>query len=390
MRKANIAALIFTVAAAVLIFTQCQRDKVNPFTETKSYHDFVNFKRLSRVEQVKACGKCHQEIYENEMNGPHARAYQNLLAHAAFVNSNQYDCKAYCAQVNEVLPHCTECHTGGNLFETVFKNNPDEQEVMAGIDHKVNYGAVSRDSATLITGVDCITCHYNGKNVVTTMDFVKSPAKTDCPDYCNPEKSGLFTSNINCYPCHQEQVVTMAGYPTKPASCNSCHEEKNANGKYTHYTYWAHNPPGKKIPEQLNIFQGVAASYSESNNAVKVTWNNGLLPHVRSVCTELVAVVEVTQNNKHIKSDTIRINRKPEHAKGLTRWFKGNPVPGVPGTEFASLSDSIVRYITLPASVQTKGLQVNITGFKKEQYWLSDSIRTIYLQKTIPVQMLMP
>ncbi|HLP19022.1 MAG TPA: hypothetical protein VK174_01900, partial [Chitinophagales bacterium] len=287
------------------------------------------------------------------------------------------------SHVQDALPNCTKCHTGGNLFETVFKNDADKERVIEGIKNGNDYSALPRESSSWVTGVDCITCHYNGKNVVTSANFIKSPGKPGCPDFCNPAPSVLFSSNMTCYPCHQEQVVSMDGYPSKEVACSSCHGEKDADAKLTHYTYWAHNPIGRVTPPSLNIFNGINASYSKNNHAVQIVWMNEVLPHMRSVCTELVAVVEVSKNNSTVKSDTIRINQKSYHDKQLAPWFKDRPVPGCSGTEFKHLNDSIVRFISLPPSLKHADLEVNIIGYKKEQYWLSDSMRSVYMQKKV-------
>lgn len=368
---------------AAILFTQCQRDKPSSYKSTEAFHNFINFKRLSRAEQVLACAKCHPAIYENEMNGPHANAYRNLLSHTAYIAGKQYDCAPYCAHVSEVLPGCAKCHSGANLFETVFKNVANPHEVVNGIVAGNNYDVLPRHTSTLITGVDCITCHYNGKNVVTQAAFVRKKNDTACPDFCSPQPSGLFSSNLSCYPCHQEQVITMDGYPLKPAACNTCHGERDNTGKTTHYTYWAHNPSGKNFPSQLGIFNNINAEYSQQAGGIKVVWKNSTLPHVRSVCTELVTVVDVISNGEFIKTDTIRINRKTEHDKQLSRWFKGLPVPGNTGVEFTGLNDSIVRFISLPVKQRAGKYVVNVTGYKKEQYWLNDSVNTVYYKKSI-------
>lgn len=371
------------VIAVAIVFTHCQRDKPNSFKSTASFHNFIDFKHLSRAEQVKACAKCHASIYENEMNGPHANAYRNLIQHKEYIGRKEYDCAPYCAQVNDALPGCVKCHSGANLFETVFKNAGSPGEVVRGISAGINYDVLPRDTATLITGVDCITCHYNGQNVVTQTAFVKTKGGTACPDFCSPVPSQLFASNLSCYPCHQEQVVTMQGYPLTAVTCNTCHGERDKTGKTTHYTYWAHNPADKAFPARLGIFSSIDAVLSKPAGGINVTWRNNTLPHVRSVCTELVAVVEVTSNGKFVTADTIRINRKTEHDKQMSGWFKDLPVPGSTGTEFTKLNDSITRFIALPPTKLAGRFTVNITGYKKEQYWLHDSVNTIYAKKSI-------
>lgn len=350
--------------------------------------DIDAFNKLSRAEQVQACAKCHQQIYENEMNGPHANAFKNLTRHFEYVNHESYADTAYKHLLADAGGVCVSCHTGNALFETVFAGMASEADLKKNIaaGKKISAGVrtIAKDN---LTGVDCITCHYNGKNVVTSATFV-SANDTSCPGYCSPKPSALFSSNYSCFPCHFEQVECLDKYYTEnkiaTASCVSCHNEHLNNGKSTHYTYWAHNTAGRKLPDDVNIFQGINVAYDAARKSFRVVWTNKVLPHPRSLCTELIAVVEVQAGGKKV-SDTIRLNRKPERDKMICNWYKNTSVPGHDGVEFSGMNDSILKYIPAPWAANARSAEVKISGYKKEQYWLNDSIHSDYLLKSYQV-----
>src|SRR5947209_4726229 len=93
--RSKILSLLFGGAIITVVLLPIVR--CNQHT-TAYYHGFLQtdeFKNLTRDKQVKKCGTCHKQEYENEMNGPHANAYKNLLAHLAFVNGDKYNCDFY-------------------------------------------------------------------------------------------------------------------------------------------------------------------------------------------------------------------------------------------------------------------------------------------------------
>ena len=232
------------------------------------------------------------------------------------------------------------------------------------------------------TGIDCITCHFDGNRVVTGKDFkLLTKEEENCPVYCKPVASGFFSSNKNCQPCHVEQYEGVEEFNQANkgvVTCRSCHEEKNAQGKYTHYTYWAHDAKGKTEPENLNLFNGISVSYQADKNAVKVTWSNKYMPHKISECTEMVAFVEVKDGNKVLANDTLRSNRRVRYMEeGKHTTFDGKT-----GYEFKGLNDELDKIIMLPKSSGAKNYTVSVKGIKKEQFWISDSISTLHFSKT--------
>ncbi len=382
MKRRIITFSIFTLAI-LLIFSRCK-----PRNADRRQHGFATreeFKNLSRKEQVKKCGSCHEAIYKNEMLGPHANAWKNLRAHIDFINSTEYDCAYYKGLVKRDSASCYGCHTSTNMYESVFRMNINEGDYALAPRLKKRKFLVMRSDEEATTGTDCITCHFNGSGVVAGENFKASERAADCPAYCKPRASKFFSSNANCQPCHEEQfndVFAMNSSKSTNITCASCHEEKNAQGKYTHYTYWAHNPKEKAEPENLDLFSGVTASYLPQENVCRVTWCNKLMPHRASVCTELVAVVEIKDGNRIIKQDTIRLNRRDEHIAHIRNGPGFKSFPGISGFEFSKEGDSVVKEIVLPPISKSANYNISITGIKKEQYWLNDSINSVYFKKS--------
>jgi hypothetical protein len=373
---------VFILSLAVILL-QC-RNK----TGKRLKHDFTasdEFKKLSRSEQVEKCGSCHKEIYENEMAGPHANAYKNLQAHIAFIESDAYDYATYKKIVSTAKEACIGCHASKNMYESIFTMGDNDYEMTTTFFGKKRKPRM-RDEASRMTGIDCITCHFDGEAVITGTNFESSDTG-NCPGYCNPVASPFFSSIANCAPCHMGQFKGTRDFNEQNKvnlTCASCHEEKNPSGKYTHYTYWAHNPPNKLLPDYLNLFTGIRGEYLADKNVVKIIWKNNLTPHEASHCTELAAIITILDDSLAVAKDTIRLNRKTVHVENMSKSIDVKEFPGTAGLEFKGLGDSIVKFISLPLlSGKQPMYKLSLLGIKKEQYWLSDSIHTKYYQKII-------
>lgn len=380
----RISYLIFFICGLLIIsLTYCNRDKELP----EVAHQFLTvgeFNKLSRVEQVKMCGSCHPKEYENEMKGPHANAYKMLEAHIAYANSPNFDQQEYCKYITTIKGNCVGCHATQTLFQEVFNKMPDNQESADKLIATPRGGPeIRKDLTSHITGIDCITCHYDGNSVVTKLGSSSQPNAASvgkCAPYCMPKKSAIFSSNASCVPCHMEQVQMLdnnfeAGI-IKSKDCNTCHAEYDTKGKYTHYYYWAHDPANKKRPEHLDMFAGIACNINSSRNGVDITWTNTAMPHPVSVCTELRAkLTAYDEKGNIIASKTIHANRKPEQDQTLQKFYTGRPVPG--GHDFTMGGKEKSKSFTMPLPTTQHGkIKVVVEGVKMEQYWLSDTIGT--------------
>ncbi len=380
-------AYLFFLASFTCILLICCRNNV------KSPHemDAAGFSLLSRTQQVEKCGSCHKDILKNELEGPHANSYKKLMEHIEFINSSRFDQKEYAELVETAKLNCMRCHAPENLYETIFKNYSTSSDSLINL--FTHQGPVfpewRKDSASLITGVDCMSCHFDGKRVVTGKTF--SVSKTDsCPSFCSPLASNLFSSNANCAPCHYDAVsgmyhLTDADEKTLSSCSSSCHQEYQ-NNTGTHYYWWLHDPSDKTRPVVLGgIFNGLVFSLNNTSSVLNARWNNYAIPHTMNECREITALVEVkSSDNTLLASKKIRLNRKDFHDKAaLSACFKDKKVPGYRGEEFTEIAKSISSSISLPPYTGNE-LKISISGGHKPQYWFPDSlIEWIYEKDTI-------
>ena len=374
--------LLFLIGITLILsLTFCNRDKQLAVPEHPML-TLAEFNQLSRIEQVKMCGSCHPKQYESEMKGPHANAYKMLEAHFNYIGSDTFDMQEYCVYIDNKKGYCTGCHASTNVFEDAFAQYTDDEEGIAKLLAKKNWApSVRKDSKTISTGIDCITCHYDGNGVVASLSaqLNKVGKTSNCPTYCSPRPSAILSSNVGCITCHAEQVqqmnTTFVSSAIKSTECTSCHAQHDAAGKSTHYYYWAHDPADKPKPAHLDMFSGIECSVNETRDMVNVKWSNTLLPHPVSICTELKARISVyNAEGKLVAMQTINANRKPEQDGFMQPYFKG-AVPGNHSFTMGGNTKPQLYSIGLPIT-QTGKLKVVIDGLKKEQYWLSDSLGT--------------
>lgn len=252
----------------------------------------------TRIVQVEKCGSCHKDVYENWKMDGHSNAYlslENFYEHVEVSKHFPEGYSGYLKESNEMI--CITCHTGQNLFETNFK----------GVNHKLSPHSIVRDSMPkvfeqalgrevnnrneLLTGVDCLTCHVQGDQVVSNFNSTYGEEN-------GVIKSRFFSSNQNCYSCHHHQVSTMNDLIVKKQipyeiSCINCHQEYDSENKGTHYFYWRNDHDSKKRPDRLNIFDCVNINILKGSNRTEMIfeWTNKIMPHGFSECGEAKCVV---------------------------------------------------------------------------------------------------
>jgi len=352
-----------------------------------------NFNALSRQDQVLICASCHPTQYENEMAGPHANAHAKLTEHVHHVNDSNYHLPFYADFVNMVQGQtCVSCHATDNLYEHYFKPEHTVDNLIGLYnDGNTLLPKVRASSESYSTGVDCLTCHYDGKKVVTNGHFKAN--ETIAPELsCMPIGSTIFQSDFNCMPCHSPNMTEdhTFYYPGTASSttCISCHQEYDAKGKGTHYYYWRFDPADRVRSERLTRFYE-PQSTERRGDQVLVHWSNRNLPHRISDCPELVlafAVVDSTGNN--YGNGELRVNRKQHHDAVMANAgvFKGNALPGVSGiSPLFNGSDTIIS-ITLSRNPGKAPLMLEVTALSKPHYWEGDAIGVRKFSKRMPIK----
>ncbi len=326
------------------------------------------------------------------MAGPHANAYLKLNEHVGYVNSKGYHLQFYTDFVNNVQGQvCATCHATDNLYEHYFKQEHSVNNLIQLYNDGVTrLPKVRQDVSSYSTGVDCMTCHYNGKKVVTNSSFVSNPDIVS-KNSCLPIGSDIFKSNFNCMPCHSPNMTEHHTfyYPeTKEGtSCISCHQEYDDSGKGTHYYYWRFDPKNKERGKLLTDFYK-PKRIERKGDKILVQWDNNYMPHRVSDCPEQILYFEVKDTIGMVYGNgELRINRKKQHDQDMAdaHVFKENSFPGINGiSPVLNKSDTVIT-ISLKPNPKAMPLFLDVRALNKPQYWESDSLGIIRFRHRIAI-----
>ncbi len=367
----------------------------DPSTSSTTHHQLLEISEeeasVERWAQVKKCGQCHQQAYENWLKGPHANAYQKLQEHHEYVHRSPNFDKNYARLVRVRSETCEGCHLTANIYENHLSSLPLQTEVTQSTweDYPDIFELPKARPIAFDTGIDCLTCHAKGNQVVTNADF--APSQATSTEACLPIGSNVFSSNLNCISCHKEQVTSQhellaEGHDLADQSCVGCHQEYNAEGQGTHYYYWRNNPADKPTPEHLNPFAGVEIEILNTprGSDLQFSWENIHSPHGFSECGEAITylAIEDEQGIQHW-ADTFRLNRRQTHAPMIERFFTPDDVPGITGHSFHPASPPLIVTHELPNSLPESG-RIRLRGDLKAQYWANDAVGNTVFSKIIP------
>lgn len=391
-KKPRTAISFFILATGVVLLTHCQPDKrtKGAYYSESSYHGFLqtdSFKQLPRIMQIQKCAECHKQEYDNEMAGPHANAYKNLVAHKEFVNSDKYNCWFYTRRVNLNYENCAGCHAPQNMFqERLLNSNKYTNEFVANLLKLPFAGTKSRDNnAGRLTGIDCFSCHYDGDRMIS---LLYTPKKGDSL----PENQNLATitkNNLNCYPCHMESFQTLnaalAIKKTGNTQCLSCHQEYNSSGKGTHYLFWEHdNPEVKQNPLVVSVMDEFRPEVILDKSTVRITWRNTAYPHKLSFCPERIVQCDILDKDSVILgTKKIRVNDKEQFDKITYEEHQKNLLYGEIGDTV--LTNGEAHVYDLQLKNVTKASMMRIKYYNKAQYWFPDSLGTLMATKTYSI-----
>jgi hypothetical protein len=365
------AIVITVVAVALLIMPKLLGEEANGLPN--------DFNGLPREQQVLVCAGCHPSQHANELLGPHANAYKMLEAHISDVNAKDYAHRYYTDFVNKVgHVECIRCHATDNLFGNWFETLNETQGMgILNADGNLRFPKVRADSTSYRTGVDCLTCHYDGKRVVAGENF-RTTVGIDPLSSCMPASSSLLSSDKSCLPCHASNMADMENIYFPGAEngirCMDCHGETDSKGKSTHYTYWRNDPADKPANERLSKFyRPVSADLKDGT--VLVRWRNEALPHRIGECPEMVVKMQVTDGQgRSFGQAELRFNLKELHDGSMMGAFDGKILPGVHGISPVLGATDTVLKIDLTGKWKGVLLQLEVTGIGKPQYWEGDAI----------------
>ncbi len=335
------------------------------------------------------CGGCHPKQYANEMAGPHANAYAKLMVHIDQTRETTYPHRFYSSFIAQVESSCAYCHSSSNVFETYFTSIDDATPRIMEPNKSFPLPIGRSDSTSFLTGVDCLTCHFDGKKVIAGASFSPKPNISQAST-CAPMASKVLSSDLGCMPCHPDNRVSdsdlyYSGLQSG-STCISCHEEKDASGTGTHYYYWKYDSEQRTSKNPLLAFYAPREVSIEGNN-VLVRWKNELLPHAIGQCPEMVINIGLSGRDGHVDTSVdLRFNRRDYYGNKMVNFFGANVLPGISG--FMPVLNHTDTLIRLPIGVLQKSdsIKVSVTGLSKTQYWHHDSTGIVRFRRVYPLR----
>lgn len=373
-----IAFSIITIFVLIIPAINCNQASKAP------YHDFLlseDFQKMPREKQILKCADCHKQEYENELKGPHSYSYKSITEHRDFVNSSKYDCDFYTRHVNRSFEACLGCHTPQNLYATLLKDSLGQPFALVDkLLKETHPRPLTRDKNAAQTGIDCMSCHFDGKGMVS----LKHAFTADDSIPAKQTRQQITLNNLNCYLCHFDAVRNfnpeIAIKKTGSALCISCHQEY-ANGKGTHYFYWQHDADGKHNPKPEKLMDDFHFTASEDQKEGIISWQNTLMPHKISPGPEMILFCEIlSKDSALLGSKTIRINKKREFDKEMYQTLGNKVQRGIEGDD-VPLDGKPIEY-RFPLKQAKSATMYRVSFIHKSQYWFPDSLGTRGLIKT--------
>ena len=371
---------MFSQSLKIIVFLIICLIVYDACTESSSANNSMfdeEFLKLSRKEQIEKCASCHQSVHQDELAGPHYNAYTNLKKHEEIVNSENYKDDFYTEHVNNnVNSNCLGCHAPENLFETVFKEHKEPEKLKDWLFSFKHVPLEARKvKENLISGVDCLTCHFDGKSVVSNNKKFKK-ANDTIP--CNPIYSGFFSDiSLTCYPCHIDEYKSMdISFKENniiDMNCNSCHV-KQKNGEKTHYYYWKVTDSSQSNHLIENLLENFTLVFDEKKGSqASVVFDNKNFPHGMGLCPELVIVLSIfDKDNLLLHEEKIRFNRKAEFDDDMFEYFGNKRLGGEIGNKISTFMRKEEFSIAFYDFEKAQAYQFSL--LKKQQYWFPDSL----------------
>lgn len=346
----------------------------------------------ARRAAIQACASCHPKEYAAWIDGPHSHTKSDWDAHwakTADPNSDlPADMRAFLKTVNP-RDTCLPCHAPS---ATVYgKSLPVEWDGASRLYPRPL--SLKLSDPVLSSGVDCLTCHADGKGrVVTRADYVRTPGLIPPPGFCDPVASKVFSHPMNCVTCHDTTVHAMAderaadgGKALPLQRCEECHWEKGADGRYTHYEYWRRGARGRDpIDKAAFDTLSLAVRRGAKNLELAVVWPLDFLPHPivpNSYMWYAFRFEFLDRAGKAVyktKFGFTNFSKDTEMRTALARFTQTgeelySPLP----------RERFARTLPLPASVPGAGV-VRLTVVRRTPYYGPDSGETTLYTRNVP------
>lgn len=356
------------------------------------YHSFLGTKEYvnaPRTQQILKCASCHKQEYENELLGPHSNAYRKLEEHLDFINSTEYDCPAYTQYVNTGVVNCANCHAPENLLETILKDTSRIKNLLSKQEFLKSIAGQPPTARSVNlyreTGIDCISCHYDGKQFVS-LKHAFQPGDT----ISSEQNLNKIVKNLNCYPCHHDEVdgldinITIAR--TGSVLCVNCHQEYGQQKKGTHYFYWRYSEKKRSRYYFQSLADDFKITPSPNKREVLVSWKNTVMPHGSGACPEMIWQINIMDSDSAVigKSE-FRFNMKAKHANDMLAFkpTRENPLPGIEGYDISA--DTLIQKNIILKQNKLASLY-KLTYINKAQYWAPDSLGEIVYSKVYKIE----
>jgi hypothetical protein len=386
MIKRNHIFILFLLIALIIMIQMTLSYYLQVRKETDSTNNIFLNNNMSRIELLNTCKSCHLNQHENEMIGPHANAYESLLEHKDYVNKKEYHSPQWTQLVNHSFETtCIGCHAPINLFEGVYSGMEFMQLAELRNVHTSNFFKLPKPREATdnrISGIDCLSCHYNGKHILATGNFLEKEEYKSIKGYCFPKPSAFLSSDLLCTSCHHDNYNEKDNFENITSmNCNGCHTEKT-NFNNTHYTYW------KKSQKQLtdsSYFHSIISNLNITSDKLRIYINlkNGTIPHLFNVCRETIIYLDLIDHlDNVIVKDQIVLNRREDHLSSFKSYSSKFSIElqGKVGSSFKYKTDVISKKIE---RAQNKGIKkINVNVVTKGQYWHNDSSGVSTFKKT--------
>lgn len=377
---------MFLLVVVVMIFGNSR----SFYSHSKSVYLQENNNKSSNItrgELLNTCKTCHPKQHENELAGPHLHSYKSLIEHIEYINDKNYHVPEYARLMNRTWEKsCAGCHAPVNLFEGVYAGmeymSMNELSRIPTADF-FKHPDLRSENHERNTGIDCLSCHYNGKDIIASETFVEKEDNKKIPGYCFPKPSAFLSSDLLCASCHIDNYNNFSQFAQITSlKCNGCHFVKNDN-TYTHYALW------KSADEELKespYFESLVSNLNITGDSknIYVEFSNKSIPHLFNICRETIVELDFLNEQRNIvDSKRIILNRREDHLKLVKSLGQTIPFTGENGKSF-EYNNSEISLKT--ANPENNNIEiVNVRVITKAQYWHSDSTGVVTYNKQLRV-----